>query len=45
MSEGRLPVSVDGGKFDLRLLRDFLDGFGADVADLPRNHARVRVAA
>ena len=39
------PVSVDGGKFDLRLLRDLLDGFGADAADLPGNHARVRVGS
>ena len=45
LSEGRLPVSVDGGNFDLRLLRDLLDGFGADAADLPGDHARVRIGS
>ncbi|MFZ0207717.1 MAG: hypothetical protein WAL59_16720 [Roseiarcus sp.] len=38
-------MPVDGGKFDLRLLRDLLDGFGADAADLPGDHARVRVGS
>ncbi len=33
-------MSVDGGKFDLRLLRDLLDGSGTDAPDLPGNHAR-----